>query len=157
MHIQKSKAAANVADISEKTTVQSNASNHDLSDAEKKVLLGLDYDRQQDPYDTVNHTIPSKKKIKTSSFEEMINNYERPVTSKKHGKPIVNGKHEAWRKFTHEKSSSVDDTCKVPDISVVPIADRKASFFFNQNLPKKPPIASMKRPPTVLQEVVMNN
>ena len=145
-----------MTDLSEKTTTKSSASNDDLSDTEKKVLLGLDYDRQQD---TIGHTVPSKK-IKTSSFEEMINNYERPVINKKHNtsKPIVNGKHEAWRKFTHEKSSPADDMCKVPDISVVPpVADRKASLFFNQNLPKKPPIASMKRPPTVLQEVVIIN
>ena len=144
--------AASVADISEKITTPSNSSNDDLSDAEKKVLLGLDHDRQQDTYDSVNHTVPSKK-IKTSSFEEMINNYERPVTSKRHNKPIVTGKHEAWRKFTHEKSSPADDMRKVPDISVVPsVADRKGSLFFNHNLPKKP---SMKRPPTVLQEVVI--
>ena len=140
---------ASLADISEKTTAPSNSSNDDLSNAEKKMLLGLDYDRQ-DTYHTVNNTVPSKK-IKTSSFEEMINNYERPITSKKHIKPTVTGKHEAWRKFTHEKSSSADDMCKVPDISVVPsVTDRKANLFFNHNLPKKP---SMKRPPTVLQEV----
>ena len=125
-----------------------------MSDAEKKVLLGLDYDRQQNSYDTVDQTVPSKK-IKTSSFEEMIDNYERPVTKKKHSKPpMVNGKHDAWRKFTHEKLSPVGDMRKVPDISVVPpVVDRKASLFFKQNLSKKPPIASMKMPPTVLQEV----
>lgn len=151
--MQKS-VATSIADISEKTTTPSNSSNDDLSDTEKKMLLGLDYDRQQDPYDKVNCTVSSKK-VKTSSFEEMINNYERPVTSKKHNKPIVTGKHEAWRKFTHEKSLPADDVRKVPDISVVPsVADRKASLFFNHNLPKKP---SMKRPPTVLQEVVMNS
>lgn len=137
---------------SEKSTVKSNASNDGLNDAERKVLLGLDYDREQDTNDTASSGVPAKK-AKISSFEEMINNYEMSAISKKNSKVVTNGNHGAWRKFTHEKSSPKDDVCKVPDIEEPPAAERKASLFFKQKLPKKS-IASMKRPPTVLQEVV---
>ena len=113
------------------------------------MLLGLDYDRQISR-DTADYAIPCKK-IKTSSFEEMVKNYERPITSKK---SVAGGKHNAWWKFIHGKSSPADDVCKVPDVSVVPpVTEKKEILFFKQNLLKKLPTASMKRPPTVLQEV----
>lgn len=156
--IQKTTVAHHVAlDTYKKSTIKSNAYNDDMSDAEKKVLLGLDYDRKQDSYDTVDYSVPTKK-AKISSFEEMINNYERPVTSK-YSKPVAAiDKHDAWRKFTHEESSSLnDDICKVPDINMEPsFVDGKGSVFFKQKLlPKRPMgIASMKRPATVLQEVI---
>ena len=156
LFLQEPPTAACVTQTSEKSTIKSNASNDGLSDTERKTLLGLDYDREQDPYDTISHTVPAKK-TKISSFEEMISNYEKPATSKKSSKSVTSDNNNyAWWKFvTHEKSSPNDDTCKVPDIVSMepPAADRKATSFFKQKLPKKS-IAAMKRPPTVLQEVV---
>ena len=112
------------------------------------MLVG--YYNRQSLHDTTDHTTPCKK-TKTSSFEEMVKNYERPITSKK---SVADGKHDAWWKFIHGKSSPADDMCKVPDVSVVPpVTEKKEILFFKQNLPKALPTASMKRPPTVLQEV----
>jgi len=144
-----------VADISDRNMIKSHVSNDDLSDVEKKVLLGLDYERGHDSYDMVDCIVPSAKKAKISSFEEMITKYEKPAATsiKSYSKPVAVGNHEAWRRFTHEKSLPTNEMCRVPDISVELPANKKTNLFFNQKQPEKP-ISSMKRPPTVLQEVV---
>ena len=153
MCVQKLVAAHYGMGTSEKKNVmKSCASNDDeLSDAEKDMLLGLDYEGGHDG--TVGHVaVPGSKKAKTSLFEKMINNFEKPTTS---SKPVASGNHDAWRKFTHEKFST-DETCRVPDISVEIPVDRKTNLFFKQKLPKKPKnIALIKRPSTVLQEVAI--
>ena len=155
LYLQKPVAAC-MTHSSEKSMIKLSATNDDLSDAERKTLLGLDYDKEQDPYDTIGDAVPAKK-AKISSFEEMISKYERPATSKKNSKPVTseNNNYAWWKFVTHEKLSPSDETCKVPDVVLMepPATDRKAPLFFKQKLPKKS-IASMKRPPTVLQEVI---
>ena len=138
------------------------ASNNGLSDKERKTLLGLDLERELDCTED-RQCVPVFKKAKTSSFEEMINNYEKPAKNKTNLNTVSKGasksRHEEWRKFTHEKESPhVTNLHQVPDTSKASEAPvDKTSLFFRKQAPKKQAFPK-RRPLTVLQEVsVLHN
>jgi len=133
--------------------------NNGLSDKERKTLLGLDFEAKLDSAED-KRCVPVFKKAKaTSSFEQMINNYEKPAKTKtvnSVGKGAAKSRHEEWRKFTHKTKESphIAYVHQVPDTSTTLDApnDNKTSLFFRQRAPKKQILPKI-RPSTVLQEV----
>jgi len=128
-----------------------------MSDKERKTLLGLDFEEELNCAEDKRYVPVFKKAKTTSSFEEMINNYEKPAKKKTNLNTVSEGviRHEKWRKFTHEKGlTHVADQHQVPDTSKASEgpADDTTSLFFRHRATKKQVFPS-KRPSTVLQEV----
>jgi len=130
------------------------ASNNGLSNKERKTLLGLDFDGELNCTED-KQCVPVFKKAKTtSSFEEMISNYEKPAKDLNTDSERVT-RHEEWMKFTHEQwLPCIANQHQVPDTSKEPEApaDNTTSLFFRHQATKKH-VFPKKRPSTVLHEV----